>query len=152
MRYVDIVKTASSKSEEVMWKQIYDVSDLIDSLWRSHPEIAQRFMMKAYSMLHGDHFNEQLAREFVNVMYHFNAKEEKISGEAVTVEEAEGIIEPMDRSALRWDAYVACNTFMHDLARTGMSRQDIMDSARVFWFEDDDFKGESKVFWYYANK
>lgn len=152
MRYIDIVKTATNKNDKVMWLQIKEVSDLIDQLWKSHPDMAQRFMMKAYGTLHGEHFNEQLAKEFVNAMYHYNNKEDKIVGEVVGVEEAESILEPSDRERMRWDAYVAANTMMHDMARADMDRRSIMEATRMFWFEDDDFDGESKIFWYFANR
>lgn len=152
MKYIDIVKTASIKSDSVMWAQVKEVSDLIDQLWKSHPDMAQRFMMKAYGTLHGEHFNEQLAKEFVNAMYHYNNREEKVTGEVVPVEEAESILEPTDREKMRWDAYVAANTMMHDMARADMDRRVILEAARVFWFADDDFDGNNKVFWYFANK
>lgn len=152
MRYIDIVKTAPKKSEEIMWDSIKDISDLVDDLWKVHPEMAKNFMMKSYSKMHGEHFNETLAREFVDAMFHYNANDEKIKGEMVSVEESTHILEPMDKELLRWDAYVACNSMMHDMARSGMSNASIMDATRVFWFEDDDFDGESKVFWYFSNR
>jgi len=108
--------------------------------------------MKQYAMMYGEHFNEELAKDIVSHMYHYNQNDDKIEGEMVCVKEAERIIEPMDNEQLRWDAYVGANAMMHDMARTGMSNEAIMDATRVFWFEDDYFDGESKVWWYFVNK
>ena len=38
---------------------------------------------------------------------------------------------------------------MHDLSNTGLSDAQIMNVARHFFFHDEDFSDENKVFWYF---
>lgn len=151
MNYQELVKNAPKKSEEVMWGSVEAVSELVEKLKEEHPEIARRFLMAEYSRMYGPHFCEELAREEVAKMYHYNADGEKVQGEAVSADDAVGYLAPDKDAELRWDAYVAANGFAHDLARTRLSRDEIMSAARAFWMEDDDFDG-SKVFWYYSSK
>lgn len=151
MNYLEMVRKAPKKSEAEMWGSVEAVSELVEKLKQSHPEEARKFLMKEYGRMYGPHFGEELAREVVSGMWHYNAEGEKVQGEAVSVDDAVGYLVPDKAADWRWDAYVAANGFSHDLARTRLSRDEIMSAARAFWMEDDDFDG-SKVFWYYSNK
>lgn len=153
MNYKDMVKNAPKKSEQIMWESVEAFSDLLEKLKVSHPDMARAFLMKEHERMYGPHFDEAMARETVDGMYHKNSKGEVVKGEAVSPEDAMVLIDGIDGAEdMAWDAYVGANGMMHDLARSSMSSRQIMDLARVFWFEDDDFPGESKVFWYYSNK
>lgn len=152
MTYIDMVRNAPEKSEEIMWQSVEAVSDLVEKLKVSHPEMAREFLMKEHSRMYGPHFNEEMAKEVVAQMYHYNSAGEKIKGEAVTVQDAERILGGIDNAQdKRWDAYVGVNGFMHDMAKSDLSSRAIMELAKMFWFEDEAFQGKSKVFWYYSS-
>lgn len=144
MHYIDIIQSAPSKSEDLMWQAVRHTSQFIDQLWRTHQPIANRFIMEQFELIHGPHFNEQLARATVADMYHDNTH-----GEIITPDEASSIAPSPEQN---WDAYVAANAFAHDLAPMGMSRKDLLHAAETFWFHDQDFPSDSKIFWYFKNK
>lgn len=153
MNYLNMVRNAPKKSEKIMWESVEAFSELLEKMKSSHPDMARAFLMKEHERMYGPYFDEEMAREVVSCMFHYNAKEEKIQGEAVTPEEAFEMLDGIEHAdEKRWDAYVGANGFMHDMARSNLSSRQIMEMAKVFWFEDDDFDGESKVFWYYSNK
>lgn len=150
MNYHKMVKNAPKKSEEVMWGSVEAVSELVEKLKTEHPEIARRFLMAEYSRMYGPHFCEELAREVVSGMWHMKPGSEPVMGEMVTPEDASGVLSEEQRDGQMWDAYVGVNGLMHDLAATGASKGDVMKIARAFWFGDDDWDGDGKVFWYYS--
>lgn len=156
MNYIDMVRNAPNKSESVMWESVSAISELLDSLKEHHPEMASKFIMKEYGRMYGNHFNEEMARDIVSAMFHYtkhNDTVKLVKGEAVSVEDAQKIVEgKADAETLKWDAYVGANGFLHDLANTDLTNQQILQAAKVFWFHDDDFGGDEKVYWYYSSK
>lgn len=148
MHYIDLVRKAPNKSESTMWESVEHVSHLVDELWHCHESMARKFIMSEYVRLYGNHFEESMARCVVDEMYHY-LDGKRVDGEVVTKEEARQYA-PSEETC--WDAYVGLNGFVHDLVSTDMPKSSVMSIARAFWFEDDDFDGESKVLWYYASK
>lgn len=148
MHYIDLVKNATNKSEQVMWQSVESVSKLVDELWKNHASMARKFLLREYSRMYGDHFNEELACDTVDDMYH-KSNGSIVEGEMVTFQEASSIA-PSEEYV--WDAYVGVNAFMHDLANEGLGRSEIISAAKSFWFDDVDFSGDSKVFWYFKNQ
>lgn len=147
MNYYDMVKTAPIKSEEIMWIAIRDISELLER----HPEIGRSFIIKQYKMMHGHHFCEQLARDVVDEMYHHDG-DNKVSGEMISADDAMILVADKDTpEEWRWDAYVAANSFAHDLAGEGLSKDGLLKLAKRYWFGDVDFTGDNKIFWYYSN-
>lgn len=150
MNYKKLVEGAPIKSEEVMWGSVAAVSELVDELWKSHPDIARRWMMKEYARMYGDHFGKEMAEATVKEMWHMR-NGERIDGEQVTVGEVRQMLPEEQREEWAWDAYVGANAFMHDLAGTGLQRRDVVALANAFWLHDDDFKCCNKVMWYFSN-
>lgn len=106
-----------------------------------------------YIAANGPHFNENLARLIVKDMWHEDKMGNRIEGEAVTPQEAQMLLQGMASEKMekcRWDAYVAANATMHDIANTGLSKNDILNVAKYMWFHDDDSAdGCHKIFWYF---
>lgn len=87
--------------------------------------------------------DESVARNLVSDMHH--SKGDKVyRGEMISPEEAASKFGKKEE--WYWDAYVAANTMMHDLANTELSNSQILDVANKFFFEDEDFSDENKVF------
>lgn len=142
-----MVKTAPIKSEEIMWNAIRDISELLEK----HPTIGRSFLMKQYKMMYNNHFCEALARDVVGEMHHHDG-DNKVFGEMISVEDAMILVADKDTpEEWRWDAYVAANSFVHDLAGEGLSKDGLLKLAKRYWFGDVDFAGDNKIFWYYTN-
>ena len=101
--------------------------------------------------MHGHHFCEALARDIVDEMYHLDG-DDKMSGEMISAEDAMMLVADKDTpEEWRWDAYVAANSFAHDLSGEGLSKDVLLKLAKRYWFGDVDFAGGNKIFWYYSN-
>lgn len=150
MTYSDIIKQSFAQGEDRMWKGIDRVSDFLEKMRDEHPHEVRCFLKDEYIAMNGKHFNEAVAHKVVSEMHH-TANGKKIKGEIVSVEDAQSLVADKDEQ-WRWDAYVAANTMAHDLANTGMSMSQIKESAKHFFFHDEDFSDENKIFWYHEWK
>jgi len=152
LNYYDIV-TSSSGDETVMLESVKRVCALVDDMAKAHPDKAEKFLRDEYVALNGRHFNEALARKTVSEMWHKDASKRVVTGEAVTPEEAQVLLNGMDNEKAEkcyWDAYVAANAFIHDTAKSEVPRPELLKVARAWWFHDDDMEdGHHKVFWYF---
>lgn len=144
MDYLSLVKN-SNGTKETMWKSVEHISGLLKEMKEAHPELVRKFMEEEYELMNGRHICERLAREMVSEMFHTDSMSKRVSGEAITPEEAMLLISdktPEQQEKCKWDAYVGANAFMHDLAKTGYSKNDILKAAKMFWFHDEDMGGE----------
>ena len=152
MDYKDIVKSSYHDNEDEMWGSVDRINTFLEEIKVLHPEMAKRFLKQEYEALNGQHLNEVTARMVVDGMYH-TEDDNEVCGEIVTPNEAtmllEGMTEDMKKTN-KWDAYAGANGFMHDLAKTGLPVNQILNAARHFWFHDDDFSDGGKVYWYYS--
>ncbi len=147
MNYYDMVRNAPNKSEEIMWQSVRAISELLDK----HPEIARAFLINQYKAMYGEHFNETMARDAVHKMYHHDGSND-VRGEIITPDDAMLLVSDKDNpEKWRWDAYVAANSFAHDIAGEGLAIKHLLMLAKRYWFCDVDFTGHNKIFWYYSN-
>ncbi len=111
------------------------------------------YFKEEYIAVNGKHFNESLAKIVVQGMWHEDKTGNRIEGEAVTQTESMRLLEGLTAKQvdkMQWDAYVAANAMMHDLANTGLSKADILNVAKHFWFHDEDSEdGCHKIFGYF---
>lgn len=152
VNYLEIVKH-SKGNEQLMWESVAHINDFVMAAYEAHPEEVSKFLKKQYELLNGPHFNEWLAKKVVSEMWHEAADgKSEVVGELVSVETAHSSIPNVDM----WDAYVAANTYAHDLAHTiaraNLAMPVLMALTREFWFEDDDFTDGNKIYWYHSNK
>lgn len=155
--YLDIVKN-SAGSEEKMWQAVEHVSDFMNVAIEAHPEEVSKFLQEQYELLNGQHFNEWLAKKVVSEMWHTSADgKSKVYGELINPSEAAKMLHELtseDQLGFRWDAYVAANTFAHDLNGTNAyTNVDLLlKLSEKFWFEDEDFEDGNKIYWYHTSK
>lgn len=150
MNYYDIVKN-SQGSEATMWEGVRLVDEFVKSVAKENPEMAEKFLKEVYVAMNGESFCEKLARNVVSEMWHKD-KGNIIKGELVSPSDSQAVLDGMSdeqKKTLYWDAYVAANATMHDLAGTTLDAEMKMDVSKAFWFHDDDMDGMNKVFWYF---
>jgi hypothetical protein len=146
MNYCDIVKQSPSGREKGMWASVDRISNYLEKMKENHPHEVKRFLKEEYIAMNGKHLNESVARKLVSDMHHSNG-EKAIRGEMISPEDAASKFGKKEE--WYWDAYAAANAMMHDLANTDLSNSQILDVANKFFFEDEDFSDENKVFWYF---
>lgn len=116
--------------------------------------------LKEYDNKHMEHFNETYAKYIVSDMYHFdNGK--KYIGEIFSMEKAievcESYIGSIPQTVTPADIYVAINVQYHDYCKLFKEwfndniEYKIIESAILFWFQDDDYNKGFKL-WNYFNK
>ena len=150
MNYCDIVKQSFAKGEDRMWKGIERVSDFLEKMREEHPHEVKHFLKEEYIAMNGKHLNQHVAMQLVSGMYHSEGVN-TVKGELVRPEAAETELLKGENKGDEWywDAYVAANAMMHDLSNTGLSDAQIMNTTKHFFFNDEDFSDENKVFWYF---
>jgi uncharacterized protein YuzB (UPF0349 family) len=149
MNYCDIVKYSPSGGEKGMWSSVKRVSDFLEKQREKDPEEVKKFLKSEYIAMNGKHINHHVAMQLVENMYH-SVELDIVKGELVRPETAQELIKGEDKGEeWYWDAYVAANAMMHDLANTGLSDAQIMNTTKHFFFNDEDFSDENKVFWYF---
>lgn len=150
MNYCDIVKYSPSGGEKGMWSGVKRVSDFLEKQREKDPDEVRKFLKSEYIAMNGKHLNQHVAMRLVADMHHSEGVN-TVKGELVRPETAETELLKGENKGDEWywDAYVAANAMMHDLANTGLSDAQIMNVARHFYFHDEDFSDENKVFWYF---
>ena len=153
MKYIDVIKSSPNKGKVSMWSSVERISDFLSEMEKSCPDKVRWFIREEYEALNGRHLNEWLARNIVSGMHHKDRSGNVVTGEAVTFDRSQALLEGMSdecREKCRWDAYVGANAFAHDLAATGWNADEIMKAASEFWFHDDDMESDGKVYWYFV--
>lgn len=149
MTYCDIIKQSPSGGEKGMWSGVRRVSDFLEKQREKDPDEVRKFLKDEYIAMNGKHFNEHVAMWLVSDMYH-SVGQKIVKGELIRPEAAQELLKGLDKGTeWYWDAYVAANAMMHDLANTGLSDAQIMNITKHFFFHDEDFSDENKVFWYF---
>ena len=149
MNYCDIVKNSPSGGEKGMWSGVKRVSDFLEKQREKDPDGVRKFIKSEYIAMNGKYLNQHVAMQLVADMHH-TVELDIVKGELVRPEAAQELIKGEGKGEeWYWDAYVAANAMMHDLANTGLSETQIMNTAKHFFFHDEDFSDENKVFWYF---
>lgn len=154
INYLEIVKH-SKGNEQLMWESVALTNDFVMGAYEVNPEGLSKFLEEQYELLNGHHFNEWLAKKVVSEMWHTNSKGDVVKGELVTKSASMQVLVGFSAEyvdACEWDAYVAANTFFHDLADTGVSGDNLIKLTAKFWFKDEDFVDGNKIYWYHSNK
>lgn len=149
MTYYDIVKYSPSGGEKGMWSGVKRVSDFLEKQREKDPDEVRKFLKSEYIAMNGKHLNQHVAMQLVADMHH-TVELDIVKGELVRPEAAQELIKGEGKGEeWYWDAYVAANAMMHDLANTGLNNAQIMNVTKHFYFHDEDFSDENKVFWYF---
>ncbi len=152
MTYCDIIKTSPSGGEKGMWESVKRVSDFLEKMCEEHPAEVKCFLKEEYIAMNGKHLNKSVAKRLVDGMYHTDDNGKRVEGEMVGCEEAHELlmVAKSEEDPLFWDGYVILNAVMHDLAKMhDLSTKQIANIAKCFFFNDEDFSDENKVFWYF---
>lgn len=147
-------------SSQKMWDTIDIVSEAMEYVETSKPELYWETIKAIYRVLCGGHYNQKFAEWQVNKMFHIGTDGKEYKGAHWTKSQVDEVIaahrNEIPKSYTDWDVYVALNASYHDLCKTKKKRypdtyeNEIILDAISFWFNDDDMK-EDKV-WDYFNR
>ena len=136
-------------SEKVMNASIESVDKVLEDIKELHPELYRAFITKQHELLYGPHYNELFAEMAVADICYTDADGKERRGaywSAAEIDEAtRGLTFPSGTT--RWDKYVAFNSFKSDVSKD-LDDAQVISSAYSFYFADEDFKGQGKIWRY----
>lgn len=97
----------------------------------------------------GCHYNEEFAMHDVADMEYTDKEGNEHKGGYWTVDQIEEATKEMTfpSGTTIWDRFVAFNSFFSDTCKV-LTDEYVLKAAYQFYFEDEDFKGENKVWLY----
>ena len=162
-RYQDLAKANYNKlrnDESVMWGSISIIDALLEEMAEHHKERYWKVMRDTHELMHGKHFNKEYAEWQVERMHH-KCGDKVYKGEHWTYEQTSDVMTKyrslLPSEVTPCDFYVALNAQWHDyecVAKVMFPTEEeaekaIIEGAIAFWFKDDDWEGNDKVWSYF---
>lgn len=156
MNYREMVnhaKKAGVTNEQTMWESIDSFSELLEELKETHPQMYWDFMRKQHGIMFHNHYDEAFAMYDVSKMHYTSKSGEKKQGAYWTVEQIESATAGMKFPAgtTKWDKFVAVSVIYSDLCKVVDDSQ-IIQIAYEFFFNDEDWGDDTKIWEYMLNK
>lgn len=149
--------------EKVMKQSVRLVSNLLEKMKEHHPEMYWEFMRDHHEIMYGKHFNRDYAEWEVAQMHH-KCGDKTYKGEHWSHEQTTDVMSSykttLPAEITPCDFFVALNSQWHDYHCLYMSlfpseeeaEKAIIESAIKFWFKDDDWDCNTKVWRYFRMK
>lgn len=149
--------------EKVMKQSVRLVNNLLEKMKEHHPEMYWEFMRDHHEIMYGKHFNRDYAEWEVAQMHH-KCGDKVYKGEHWSHEQTTDVMSSykttLPAEITPCDFFVALNSQWHDYHCLYMSlfpseeeaEKAIIESAIKFWFKDDDWDGNTKVWCYFRMK
>lgn len=167
MRYWEIIKSSVDNNRgdiNKMWKSVELVDEVIEEMREEHPERYWQLMRDTHELFFGRHFNKEYAEWEVERMYHKDKNGITHRGEHWSREQTNAVMasykSTLPSEVTPCDFYVALNTQWHDycelmrelFANEEEAEKAIIEGAVRFWFQDEDWDGNDKVWAYFRMK
>ena len=138
--------------EKKMWASVDVTAEAMDYLKEVAPEKYECLMRKLHESLYGKHYCEEFALHDVAKMHSTGADGTKHTGAYWTAEQVEAATagKTFPKGTTKWDKYVAYNAAKSDFGRK-FKDEDILEMAYLFWFADEDWSSDGKI-WDYMKK
>ena len=164
-RYHNLAKANYNKlrnDEGVMWGSIAIIDTLLEEMAEAHKERYWRVMRDTHELMFGKHFDKEYAEWEVEKMHH-TCDNRTYKGEHWSMEETTAVMSnyrnQLPTEITPCDFYGALNAQWHDyqcvmsklFSNNEEAENAIIESAIAFWFKDEDYAGNDKV-WRYFNK
>lgn len=138
---------------DLLPKEVWQMSDVTIKLgeYMSNPtpEGYECLVRKLSEQLYGKHYSEESAMRDVFKMHYTDANGKECHGPHWTVEQVEAATagKHFPDGTTKYDKFVAYNAFYADLCKV-LPEEHILKAAYAFWFADEDWKGEGKIWEY----
>lgn len=167
MSYLDYIKknyTRVRNDDSVMWGSVAIISALLEEMREAHPAKYWDVMRKTHEVMFGHHFDEMYAKWQVERMHHKGTDGKEYRGEHWALEQTNAVMSryrgKLSGNVNEYDFYVALNAQYHDYIgwakamTANVEEQDtaIIEGAIAFYFADDDWPTDTKVWDYFRMK
>ena len=144
--------TAYAKSngdEKKMWETVDITAEAMDYIKEQNPEKYDCLMRQLSESLYGKHYTEELALADVAAMHYTDANGVKHTSAHWTCDEIKSATanKTFPKGTTDWDKYVAYNATYADF-NTKFDETQILCIAYLFWFADEDWKTDGKIWDY----
>ena len=146
-----------------MWGSIDLMDGLLEEMSEHHKERYWKVLRDTHELMYGKHFDKEYAEWQVERMHHKSPDGKVYKGEHWTMEQTTDVMMKykmkLSPEITPYDFYVALNTEWHDyicwakehFPNEADAENAIIEMAVRFWFMDDDWEGNDKV-WVYFRK
>ena len=150
---VDHAKKAGVTNEKTMWDSIDSFSELLEELKESHPKLYWEFMRKQHGIMFHNHYDPAFAEWEVSQMHYTDKQGVKHHGAHWTVEQIETATAGMKfpQGTTPYDRFVAFNAAANDWGKD-YEDADILKIGYDFYFADEDWGSDTKVWEYISHK
>lgn len=166
-KYYDMVKANYSKlrnDDNVMWGHIEMWDKHLEEMREPHPDKYWDIMRKTHEMMYGMHFDAVYAEWEVEQMHHKGKDGRVYKGERWSHDDTTAVMAKyrnvLPPEVTPCDFYVALNTHWHDyicwakekFPTEAEAEGAIIEMAVRFWFQDEDWGDNDKVWEYFSMK
>lgn len=166
-RYHNLAKANYNKlrnDESVMWGSIAIIDALLEELAEHHKERYWEVMRDTHELMHGKHFDREYAEWQVEKMHHKGKDGRVYKGERWSHDDTTAVMAKyrnvLPPEVTPCDFYVALNAEWHDyicwakekFATEAEAEGAIIEMAVRFWFQDEDWGDNDKVWEYFSLK
>jgi hypothetical protein len=151
MDYKQMVETAvkNGGGEKVMWSSVDVANEIMHYLKDQDPTMYDKFLRKSYESMCGKHYNQHFAEEDVDKLHSIDKDGKVRQGAYWTIEQVKEATadKKFPAGTTDWDKFVAYNAAWHDFSKR-FEDKDVLCIGWLFYFADEDWKGEGKVWEY----
>lgn len=150
--------------EKIMYGSVDIIDDMLEEMKEHHPDKYWEVMRSTHELIYGKHFDKEYAEWEVAQMHHKGDDGKVHRGEHWTIEQTTEVMQlyksKLPAEITAGDFYVALNTEWHDYIcwamehypSEGEADNAIIEMAVRFWFLDDDWGDNIKVWEYFRAK
>lgn len=151
MDFKTMVESAvkNGADEKKMWQSVYLAEDVMEYLQETAPGKYDCFLRKFNEIFNGKHYNEEFATEDVGRLRYTDKEGNEHTGAHWTMDEVETATAGMTfpNGTTKFDRFVAFNAAYADFCKS-FSDEDVLRIAYDFYFADEDWKGNGKIWEY----
>lgn len=149
--YRTMVETAvkGGSGEKAMWSSVDVTNEIMEYLKHNDHEMYEKFMRRSYEAMYGKHYNQHFAEEDVAKLRYTDKEGKEHYGAYWTLEQIKEATadKKFHAGVTDYDKFVAYNAAYADFCKK-FDDADILCIAWLFYFADEDWVGEGKIWEY----
>lgn len=151
MNYKQMVEAAvkNGGGEKAMWLSVDVTNEIMEYLKHHDLAMYEKYLRKSYEAMCGKHYNQHFAEEDVDKLHSVDKEGKVQTGAHWTMQQINEATadKKFPEGTTDGDKFVAFNAAWHDFSKK-FEDKDVLCIGWLFYFADEDWKGEGKVWEY----